>query len=545
LVIVAAAVLLVVAASAPRLVSPPVASAAVCSPLPHAPGNVARTIVSGGITRTYELHIPPGYDGVTPMPLVLDYHGRGSNIAQQIFVADLYARADAQGFLVATPQGRSTTNSPPNHWNITQVPTNLGEADDVLFSSQMIDDVAAQVCVDVARVYSTGMSNGGQMSVRLGCSLSSRIAAIAPVAGVYYPPLLSGQNETCPDTRPMPIMAFHGTDDDTIPFDGGAGTQGLIFRDIDDVVMPAWASRNGCDPMPSTSLAAPGVNLIEYGNCDDGATAALYAVFDYDGDGPATTGGGHIWPGSPYMPAGHTNAIEATDLMLAFFAQFTLPCAAGDADCDTISDAADNCAAAYNPGQHNRDGLALDLPGKPFDDVSQPHSDTVGDACDPDDDNDGRSDADELGGIGCGGAITDPFDADSDGDNFLDGAECALGANPAAGGPGFASRPTLAQCGAATDADGDGVILQREFCFYNTDPNNANTDGDACTDGREVASVNANNSVDVLDLLAIALEAGTYALPGPVVKVNFDATKNGSIDVLDLAFVAGRAGNCP
>jgi syndecan 4 len=168
------------------------------------------------------------------------------------------------------------------------------------------------------------------------------------------------------------------------------------------------------------------------------------------------------------------------------------------------------------------------------------NSDGVGNACDPDDDNDGRVDLDEISGVACAGA-TNPLDADSDGDNYLDGAECALGTNPNL----VTSKPTLAACGVTTDADGDGLSTQREFCFYNTDPTNANTDGDACRDGREVASINTNNSVDVLDLAAIAAEAGSYTLPGSPVKADFDATKNGSIDVLDLAFVAARAGSCP
>jgi hypothetical protein len=212
-----------------------------------------------------------------------------------------------------------------------------------------------------------------------------------------------------------------------------------------------------------------------------------------------------------------------------------------DADVDGVSDVCDNCPEVPNNEQLNHDENFLDLPGKVFDDISQPNSDAAGDACDPDDDNDGRSDADESGGIGCGGGVTDPLDADTDGDNYLDGAECTIGTDPLS----TSSKPTNAQCGASADPDGDGVLTFREICFYNTDPNNPNTDGDACNDGREIASINANNSVDVIDLGAIAAQAGPYTLPGSPVKVDFDSNKNGVIDVLDLQFVAARAGNCP
>jgi polyhydroxybutyrate depolymerase len=543
LTVAAAALLLALAASAPRLSSPPVAAAATCSPLPHAGGAFPRTIVSSGVNRDYHLYVPASYDGVTALPLVLNFHGLGSNIAEQVFVSDLYSRADAQGFFVATAQGLPTAGLDENHWNNMNFPPNSGESNDVQFVSDIIDDVAAQACLDVARVYSTGMSNGAQMSVRLACSLSGRVAAIAPVSAVYYPPMSPAffPGETCPDTRPVPLIAFHGTADGSVPFNGGVGTGGFSFRDIDDVVMPAWAAHNGCNPTPATSLAAPGIDLIEYSACTESATVRLYVVFDYDGDGPATAGGGHDWPGSPYMPTGHTEQIEATDLMLAFFEQYMLPCAVGDADCDSRLDAADNCPAAYNPGQQNADANFLDLAPKPFDDLTRPNSDTVGDACDTDDDNDGRSDADEASATGCAGHITDPGDADTDGDNFLDGAECALGADPTS----IASKPLESACAPAGDADGDGISDRREVCYYNTDPSIVNTDGDLCSDGREVASINANAAVDVIDLQQVASETGFYTLPGSAAKVNFDVTKNAIIDVIDLQQVAARSGPCP
>ncbi len=159
-------------------------------------------------------------------------------------------------------------------------------------------------------------------------------------------------------------------------------------------------------------------------------------------------------------------------------------------------------------------------------------------ACDADDDNDGRSDVDEIGGIGC--AATNSLSADSDGDNFLDGAECSIGTNP----DDVNSRPTQAQCGATTDADGDKLLEFREVCFYGTDPAVANTDGDVCGDGREVASIDGDTNVNVLDLQQIATAQGTYVRPGTPVQVNFDITRDGQINVADLQQSAVSMGNC-
>lgn len=183
----------------------------------------------------------------------------------------------------------------------------------------------------------------------------------------------------------------------------------------------------------------------------------------------------------------------------------------------------------------------IDLsPPKPYDDTTRAFSDGLGDACDSDDDGDGIGDADEAAGSACGGIATNAVIADSDGDNYVDGAECALGTDPGV----VASKPTMAQCGATTDADGDGLLTFREVCFYGTNPAAANSDGDARADGCEVASINASDVVNIVDLQQIASETGAYALPGTPVKVDFDITRNGAIDVIDLQQAAARIAVC-
>ncbi|MCH7718165.1 MAG: hypothetical protein IIB21_01730 [Chloroflexi bacterium] len=312
-----------------------------CDPArPHAAGSFDETITSGGVTREYILYVPPSYTGAETVPVVLNWHGLGSNASDQQDYSELPAKADEAGFIVAAPQG---LGDPASHNFTTIVP----EPDSVLFTNDLLDELESQLCIDTARVFSTGFSNGAQMSTRLACNASERIAAIAPVAGWYFPPAIVqlSAEPPCSSTRPVPIIAFHGAADPLIPFDGGPGTLDLVFRDIDDEVLPEWAEHNGCAGVPTEEQAAPGVRLVRYADCDQGATVELYVIEDADGAGPGTEGGGHTWPGSTFVLPPETKAriglttheISATDLMWEFFQAHALPASQEPAPTPTAS----------------------------------------------------------------------------------------------------------------------------------------------------------------------------------------------------------------
>lgn len=220
-----------------------------------------------------------------------------------------------------------------------------------------------------------------------------------------------------------------------------------------------------------------------------------------------------------------------------------------DADGDGAFDDVDNCPDAANSAQVNSDADIIELgPAFTFDDRTWPASDAAGDACDDDDDNDGRQDTLETS-TPCESAsgITDPLERDSDGDRVLDGAECSLGSDPAdaASKPPPVVAPDADRDGlpdaldpddASADSDGDGVLDGIEFRSYNSDPGATDSDSDGCADGAEIASVNGDRRVDVLDLLLVAGAAS----PGPYAAA-LDANKSGAIDVIDLMFVARQA----
>jgi len=162
--------------------------------------------------------------------------------------------------------------------------------------------------IDPARIFANGLSNGGGMSFLLSCRLSERIAAIATVSGAYLLPW-----EDCHPARPVPLIAFHGTSDPIVPYQGGPSHA----FDLPFPAIPEWietyARRSGCVGEPTRLPASGEVSGIQYSNSTQNMDVTFYTV----------EGGGHSWPGGGYMPkfiVGHiTQDIDGTQTIWDFF----------------------------------------------------------------------------------------------------------------------------------------------------------------------------------------------------------------------------------
>jgi polyhydroxybutyrate depolymerase len=232
---------------------------------------------------------------------VLNFHGFGGTAQQQELYTGFVDIAEREGFILVTPDG---TNR-PQRWYIYGK-WERGYVDDFAFVEDLIDEVSASACVDPSRIYATGMSNGAGLSSLLACK-SDRIAAIAPVAGSPYSELL------CRTTGPTPVVAYHGTEDTLVPFNGGNGGRlGLPVTPVREN-MRGWAEHNGCDMTLHSERIAADVVVERYTNCDQGADVVLYVI----------EGGGHTWPGSDReirWLGKTTQSIDASELIWSFFA---------------------------------------------------------------------------------------------------------------------------------------------------------------------------------------------------------------------------------
>jgi polyhydroxybutyrate depolymerase len=274
-----------------------------CTPArPHASGDENGTIESGGMQRTYILHVPPAYDGAHAMPLVVNLHGFGSNARQQAIYSGLPTKGDAAGFITVSPDGSGN----PQMWTYPALAGATG-VDDVGFIRDLLDKLERDLCIDEHRVFSAGISNGAAYSQVLACNLPGRFAAVAAVAALVYQP-------RCTD-EPIAIIAFHGTADPCVPFEGGQVQCGqkLPIPSVKDAEAN-WAKHDSCDATPVTKQVSEHVSSVSYGGCKDGTSVVLYAI----------DGGGHTWPGAIVDVArlgATTHEISATDLIWQFFVQ--------------------------------------------------------------------------------------------------------------------------------------------------------------------------------------------------------------------------------
>jgi polyhydroxybutyrate depolymerase len=230
-----------------------------------APGDHVRELVHGGRTRSYRLHVPPGHDGSARVPLVLNFHGFTQTAAQQEAVTGFSALADAEGFVVAHPSGVG------NSWNGGACcgTAESSGVDDVGFARAVVADVAARVCVDPARVYATGFSNGGFLAHRLGCEASDLFAAVAPVAG-----LMTLAPERCTGERLAALQHVHGSGDLIVPY---GGNPVLRYPSVADSTA-TWRGVLGCVGASVAERPAPNVSCETWASCTRGGPLVLCTV---------------------------------------------------------------------------------------------------------------------------------------------------------------------------------------------------------------------------------------------------------------------------
>lgn len=252
------------------------------APSPLGPGTHELALDSGGVNRTYLLHVPPGYQAGRRLPLIVALHfypGTGRDMRQMV---GLDAVADRENVLVAYPDGYGAG------FNALIC---CGTQDDVGFVKALVEQVRARWNADPSRVYAAGISNGGDMSFRLAVEASETFAAIGVVSGGFIG-AAADRTDYSP-TRPVSVVTIIGGRD--------------RFFDRFQQGITTWRQRLRCGGAETRRQPAYTRTITR---CADGSEVDAYVL----------PGMGHTWPGAATGQLAAPDAgLNATDVLWQFF----------------------------------------------------------------------------------------------------------------------------------------------------------------------------------------------------------------------------------
>jgi polyhydroxybutyrate depolymerase len=265
----------------------------------YAQTDIYKTITVDGRQREYIIHLPPDFQSESRLPVLFGLHGGGGTYKNTIKFYNLNGLADKNGFIVVYP------NAIAKSWTIpgfsTRTKDHDSTVDDVHFISVVLDTIIQHYKGDSSKVFTTGISRGGEFSFYLAFKLSSRITAIAPVCASVPSPVLKKYTFN----HPTPVLIINGTADPLIPYDGGYGKylrtdepdEGFDMAST-DIVIKKILLLNSC-----------GVGNNQNNMPDNDTEDGCYAIkYQYNCGKTNVTlikiqNGGHTWPGGKqYLP---------------------------------------------------------------------------------------------------------------------------------------------------------------------------------------------------------------------------------------------------
>lgn len=224
----------------------------------------------GGQDRSYRLYEPARLRASAPLVVMMHGYSGSAVQAERAYGWDKFA--DSDGFVVAYPDGLGRA------WNVDGEgccgQSGRQGVDDVGFITAAVADVVKNVSINPARVYATGISNGGIMSYTLACN-TGVFAAIGPDAATQLDP--------CRSPHPTSVMHIHGTADPLVPYKGGQGFSVINGPSVPEV-NAFWRSVDQCS---APAAATDGPVTTSTAGCADGRSVVLMTI----------DGGGHAeWP---------------------------------------------------------------------------------------------------------------------------------------------------------------------------------------------------------------------------------------------------------
>jgi polyhydroxybutyrate depolymerase len=290
------------------------------------PGIAGHTLQVGGLQRRFLVHTPREFDAVRRVPVVYVLHGAGGTAQWTLDETGWGAKADREGFILVLPEAlpmdpskRPKFFTNPQVWNDrAPLSVSLGvRHDDVAFLAALLGHVERHFAVDPRRAYVTGFSNGAAMTFLLATELSTRFAAIAPVAGRC-------RLEKLRPERPVPTLYLIGRDDPLVPLAGGdvksPWTGQIEKKPPVRETLAKWAKAIRAEADAKLIEDREGVKVERHAPRKGGAELLVYTI----------EGLGHHWPGgkgrlSEKIGGKPSKIIKATDVIWEFFRWRPMP----------------------------------------------------------------------------------------------------------------------------------------------------------------------------------------------------------------------------
>ncbi len=273
---------------------------------------VKDSLIFEGISRTYLFHLPPDYNGESPVPLVFVLHGAGGNAEIIAGTSGMNDIADKNGFITVYPNGTGLFSDFFLSWNAGECCNFIGTpgVNDTDYINFLIDKFEKEYNIDKKKIYIAGMSNGGMMAYKMACESADKIAAIAPVSAVMY------VNEKCEPSEPVSVVAINDANDDVIPYSGGESSDFIVkyfhlqYKPVLESIY-FWSDNNNCKNQ-SEMVTGSVVYRDLFSDCDNNTEVLFYLSSE----------GGHSWPGgekSWFLGSEPTQSISASQIIWDFF----------------------------------------------------------------------------------------------------------------------------------------------------------------------------------------------------------------------------------
>ncbi len=248
---------------------PSASGAATCEVRGDWKANTTTKLVIGG--RKVFVHTPQNFTPTKYLPMLLVFSGKGASaegIQQAVGLDTLPA-------LTVYPEPTIGTEG-VTAWQGAPYSSAIN---DVTFTSNVLDELESQLCVDRTRIYATGFSNGGGFAALLSCDLSDRFAAYAVVGGAMYPAI-----DSCKPKQPVSLLNIHGDNDPVVPYHGSPVRK---LPDIDD-----WTARRAAlDGCKHTTVTTVNGNILDTTWTDCHGKSVIKSL--------RIQGGGHTWGAVP------------------------------------------------------------------------------------------------------------------------------------------------------------------------------------------------------------------------------------------------------